>query len=80
MQQGRMENTIILHICWLMKMLYPLKWQNMQVLIKLINISEHFIKAEFPFPVSKDMPTVDNNKEYSSGNIGSIQENTQEFF
>lgn len=35
----------------------------------IFNISEHFIKVEIPFSVSKDISSTDNNKESGSENV-----------
>ena len=43
----------------------------------IFKISEHFIKAEFPFSVPKDIAIDDNNKEYGSDNIANTQDNIQ---
>lgn len=44
----------------------------------IFKISEHFIKVEFPFSVTKDIAINDNNKEHGKGNIGNTQDNTQD--
>lgn len=38
----------------------------------IFNISEHFIKVEFPFSVPKDMASADNNTESGSENVSNV--------
>ena len=41
----------------------------------IFNISEHFIKVEFPFSVSKEMSSTDNNTEFGSENVSNVSNN-----
>ena len=38
----------------------------------IFNISEHFIKVEFPLSVSKEMSSTDNNTESGSENVSNV--------